>query len=461
MSAEQEVAELREEKQALCGQVAQLLEQVATLTQRLEQAQARIAALEATKTPPPSFVKASVPARPPKTRTKRAPEHNRGRRREAATRTVDHALSHCPDCGSALGGVHVGWTRQVIELPPPPPVEIIEHRMQRGWCSGCGKWCEATLDLRGQVLGQGRLGVGVAALVAHLRTALRLPVRAIQQYLADLHGLRVSVGELVDLLHRVAAHSAPTLRQIRERVRGRAVVNADETSWREAGRNGYIWGLVTPEGERYFAYEHSRAGAVINDLLGESFGGVLVTDFYGGYNDTPGGQHQRCWVHLLRDVRALAETAQVLSREGLETRAWTAAVTALWQRVRAASTSPPTDSAVREATYQTLLLEVQALGAQFLDQHGHPCRALSWRLWHFQGELLTCVRRPAVPADNNAAERAIRPLVIARKISGGTRSPRGSQTRMALTTLVATWRASGCDPLAEFRRLLQAPLPQV
>jgi transposase len=285
----------------------------------------------------------------------------------------------------------------------------------------------------------------------------------------------VSVGELVDLLHRVAAHGAPTLRQIREqirervreRVRGRAVVravvravgNADETSWREAGRTGSIWGLMTPEGERYFAYEPSRAGALIHDLVGERFGGVLVTACYGGYNDTPGGQHQRCWGHLLRDVRALAETAQVLSREGLETRAWTAAVTALWQRVRTASTSPPTDSAVRVATYQTLLLEVQALGAQFLDQHGHPCRALAWRLWHFQ--LLTCVRQPAVPADTNAAARAIRPLVIARQISGGTRSPRGSQTRMALTTLVATWRASGCDPLAEFRRLLQAPLPQV
>jgi hypothetical protein len=173
-------------------------------------------------------------------------------------------------------------------------------------------------------------------------------------------------------------------------------------------------------------------------------------------------------VHLLRDVRALAETAQcsagaaqVVSRERLETRIWAAAVTALWQRVRIASTSPPADPAAREATYQTLLVEVQALGAQFVEQVGHPCRALAWRLWHVQGEWLTCVRQPAVPADNNAAERALRPLVIARKISGGTRSPRGSQTRMALTTLVATCCASGGHPLAEFRRLLQAPLPQV
>jgi transposase len=343
--------------------------------------------------------------------------------------------------------------------------------VQRVWHVARGTWRAAAVERRGQVLGRSRLGVGIAALVAQLRTSLRLPLRAIQQYLREVHGLRVSVGELVDLLHRVAAQGAPTVAQIGARARARAVVHADETGWREAGRTGYVWTLATPEGERYLAYDPSRAGAVINRLLGEAFGGVLVSDFYAGYNDTPGGQHQRCWVHLLRDVHTLAQTAQTaqtsepagttVSRAGLETRAWTGAVLSLWSRVRAASTSPPADPAAREATAQALLLDLQALGAQLVEQVGHPCRALAWRLWHFQDELLTCVRHPAVPPDNHAAERALRPLGIARKISGGTRSPRGSRTRMALATLAATWRASGLAPLAEFRRLLQAPLPQI
>src|SRR5260221_3296154 len=115
----------------------------------------------------------------------------------------------------------------------------------------------------------------------------------------------------------------------------------------------------------------------------------------------------------------------------------------------------------RERKSQRLLGELQALGAQFVEQRGHPCRALAWRLWHFQDELLTCVRHPEVPPDNNAAERAIRPLVIARKISGGTRPPRGSPTRMRLANLFGTWTASGLHPLAECCRLLPSPLPQI
>jgi transposase len=265
-----------EQYAAVVAENAQLHAQLQAALGRIAALETRVAELEAKKTPPPSFVKANVPMRPARARTKRAAQHNHGRPRQEPTQYVDHPITHCPDCGNALGGVQMGRTRQVIEVPPPPPVQIVEHRVQRGWCSACRTWRAAKLDLREQVLGRGRLGVGVAALVAHLRTSLRL--RAIQRYLADLQSLRVSVGELVDLLDRVAAAGAPTVAQIRERVGRRAVVHADETSWREAGRNGYIWGLATPEGERYFAYAPSRAGAVINTLLGETFDGVLVTD---------------------------------------------------------------------------------------------------------------------------------------------------------------------------------------
>ena len=115
----------------------------------------------------------------------------------------------------------------------------------------------------------------------------------------------------------------------------------------------------------------------------------------------------------------------------------------------------------RKRAYGELVLLIRALGEQFAQAKGHPCQALAKRLLRHQDELFVFVLDPAVPADNNLAERSLRPWVIARKISGGTRSPVGSQTRMALSSLFQTWQARGLNPLHECFRLLQSPFPQL
>lgn len=463
------------ENAQLRTRVAQLEADQAVREQRLTHLEAALAhALErvseleqaaATKKEPPPFIKANVRERPSQPRKQRAPEHNRGRRREPPTRIVEHRPEQCTTCGGRLSGWTLARRRQVVEIPPPPPVEVTEHQLYRGWCSYCRRWCTARADLRGQVLGRGRLGVGVASLVAHLRIGLRLPLRAIQGYLADVHGLRVSVGELVDLLRRVAVAGQGTYEHLRAQVRTSPVVHADETGWREQGRNGYVWHAGTPAGVRYFEYHHSRAGAVINALLGEDFTGVVVSDFYAAYNDTPGGQHQRCWVHLLRDLHAL----KLAHPDQPEVLAWAQAAKRLYQQAQAAARwlraaavpgRPPPAPPVRQALYERLVAAAARLGAQFAQVPGHPCHALAQRLLRHQGELFTFVRRDDVPADNNAAERGVRPVVVGRKISGGTRSRPGSHTRMVLTSLFETWRAQGSHPLVTCRQLLQGHLPQ-
>jgi hypothetical protein len=131
--------------------------------------------------------------------------------------------------------------------------------------------------------------------------------------------------------------------------------------------------------------------------------------------------------------------------------------------VHAAAISPP---AALTASQQVQVAaqprdEVAAPQATFAARRDHPCRALTWWLWPFQRDLLTCVLQPEVPADNNLAERTIPPQVIARKISGGMRSPRGSETHMCLASPAAS--ASACDlsPLAEFCYLLQYASSQI
>jgi transposase len=88
---------------------------------------------------------------------------------------------------------------------------------------------------------------------------------------------------------------------------------------------------------------------------------------------------------------------------------------------------------------------------------GHPCWALAKRLLRHQEELFLFVLVPDLPADNNLAERSIRPLVIMRKISGGSRSDEGSKTRLTLASLLATWQARHLNPFVECLAALQHP----
>jgi hypothetical protein len=183
---------------SLEDQLKRALKRVQLLEEQLAAAQKRIEELEKQKTPP-AFVKANVNKQATaekQPRKKQAAQHNHGRRREAPTRIVEHNIVWCPVCTSRLGGVSAARRRQVIEIPPPPPVEVTEHVVYHGWCSQCQHWREAPLDVSAQVLGQGRLGVKITSLIAYLRTVMRLPIRQIQAYLATLHGLEISSGEI-------------------------------------------------------------------------------------------------------------------------------------------------------------------------------------------------------------------------------------------------------------------------
>src|SRR4249919_1261156 len=132
---------------------------------------------------------------------------------------------------------------------------------------------------------------------------MRLPIRQIQTYLLTLHGVTISIGEIVELLHRIKAQMQPQLDALKTEIRASPAIQADETGWREDGENGYIWSVSTPS-VRYYEYHHYRAGEVVKQLIGEDFEGVLGSDFYAGYNIHQ-GLHQRCWVHYLRDVHEL------------------------------------------------------------------------------------------------------------------------------------------------------------
>ncbi len=393
----------------------------------------------------------SARARPKKPRKKRA--HGFSRLRGVPTRRVVHAVDRCPDCAAPLAGGSVKWTREVIELQAVP-AEIIEHVYIERRCIRCGRRVVPPATAVGVVAGRQRLGVELITLLVVLRQVGRLPIRTIQWYLQTFHQLHLSVGSIVAAVDRVAYRAEPLVAQIRERVPASPAVHADETHWRENGASGFIWTFCT-QTERYFV-RRDRTKSVVDEVLGNSsetdaFSGVLCTDFYAAYHHYP-GLKQRCWAHVLRAMHELKEEYP----DNAELQRWAAQVHGLYARAKRFKPAKETERARAKERFEQRLL---ALCQPFATDQQAPQRRLCARLQRHLQELFVFVLDPQVPADNNAAERSLRPLVISRKISGGSRSPAGSSARMTLASLFGTWAASGLDPYSACRRLLLSPLP--
>lgn len=449
------VAELEQESVGLRQQVNVLGQQVVELKAQLALAEERIVELEQTKKGPPSFIKPNKPKRegPKAPRRKRATGRNHGRPRSAAvTRREEHHVERCPECSGKLCKEREAWRREVVDVPPPQLVEVVEHVVYKGFCQRCAAWRYAEPYVPGTTVGRRRFGVRLMALVGYLSEELRMPVRVMQEYLATLHGLRISTGALEELRNGLAKHLKPQEEALQAEVRRSAIVHADETGWREDGRNGYAWVFSTPgeQGLRYYVYDRSRGQQVVETFLGDEFQGVLGSDFYGAYN-VYRGRHQRCWAHLLRDVHQLKEEHP----EDESVQEWTQALRGLYDRGKAYVEAGAGCQEEREKLYVTLWSEAEQLGLRYARAE-HPCRALSKRVLRHLDELFQFVLVAGLAADNNLAERSLRPLVVVRKISGGTRSPQGSRTRMTLATIFGTLHARGLNPYTECLALIRA-----
>lgn len=429
----------------------QLLQRAAELEERVRALEEELGRLR--KDPPsgtaravPSFVK---PSKPPKSekppRKKRA--HGYARRREEPTERMDHKPDSCPDCGRRLDGGTLHHVRQVIELPPVQ-VRIVEHRIFSRWCGVCQKRVIARPDLSGEVVGRHRMGVGVMSLIAYLRGVARMPKRTIQAFLASFVGLRLSAGEITEILHRVAKAGSDIYTGLKKQIRGSPSVHADETPWREDGLNGYLWSFSTRR-VRYFTIRRTRAHTVPEEVLGEGYQGVIISDFYSGYSYHL-GEHQRCWVHFLRDLRAVGED-YALDPAVVD---WTQRVIALYREARDFQSDRRQERVLARFRFQDALTQ---LGEEYVSQDV-PHRTLAQRCIRFASELFTFVEYPDVASHNNAAERAVRPSVIARKISGGTRSENGSKTAAILMSLFGTWSLQKLDPFATCQQMLTGQL---
>lgn len=348
-------------------------------------------------------------------------------------RTKRVFFHHCPNCGNPLERTDSIDTHTVEDIPAlnQNSTIVTKYESERQWCSHCGKEVAA---IPFEVIPHSRLGIFLVIQILIWKYACRMPVGIIVSTLDQTYGLNLTTGAVVDILKRVKEWFGTEYQNLLKIIRGSPVKHADETGWRIKGLNSYLWAFLTKD-TCYYTIEETRGGGVAKAALGDcSRDDVLVRDDYSGYKNLPLNQ-QACWVHLLRVAKELVKTEESSQQMKLlyQELCWLFATLAIVINL-------PFNQGERMLMYQVC----SSLFDTIIKEPNTPSdvRAIQTRLNNQQkanhNNYLTALLYDGVPLDNNLAERGVRPAVIVRKISGGSRSNLGAETFAVNMSIIQT-----------------------
>ena len=370
--------------------------------------------------------------------------------RRPAPRRIDarkvHRLDRCPCCGGRLQRCHRKRTRTVEDILEDLQTVVTEHTVHRDYCPACRTHVEPVVA---DALPNAAVGHRTMALSAWLHYGVGVSISQVRELLGGQFQTRLSAGGLVAAWRRLATILEPWYVQLAEQAKASAVLHADETGWRMNGRTWWLWCFAN-RACCYYLIDPSRGRPALERFFAEAFDGVLITDFWPAYNAFA-TERQCCLVHLLRELekvdehntsaewRAFAKRLRRLLRDGI--------------RLRKRADFSPQRCASRIVRIDRRLVALSE--ATYADA---DAARVAKRLRRHTDELFTFLDYPAVPFDNNLAERMIRPAVILRKISQSNRSEKGAATQAVLMSVYRTLKLRSHDPLATITSALRTYL---
>lgn len=440
----QTIEQLQEENRRLQERIEQLENENRRLREQLEQAQAAAARQAApfrrdeNKKIPPEQHKppGQKPGHPGCCR--REPDH--------IDETIEMPLDNCPKC---LGPVkNIQRIEQIIEEIPPVRPWVVKLITYRGECNCCG--VVGTHHPLQTSYGQGaakvQLGPRALALSACLNKVHGLTMRKTCRVLYDLCGLCITAGGLSQALSRVASRVNWIYEQLISDIRGSPAVFADETSW-WVGEPGYWLWVFTTAKRTVYRVEHSRGSVVVRDILGDDFDGMLVSDCLSSYDPADYDKH-KCIAHHLRAISKAMKYPH--TNEHTYLLAWRSffhGVIALYNLREYLSGEDFVGKRKLMEDWRDKLLN------ELVSQPGDV--SARNRLLKQRKHLLGCLYEPAAEPTNNRAERALRPAVIARKVSCGNKTERGRDCWEILSSIGATCQ----QQMVDFVEYLSSHLP--
>jgi transposase len=336
----------------------------------------------------------------------------------------------CPCCNAWL--LEIEDHERVVEDIIPARVVVKCYHTRSGFCPCCKKRVEsrALEQPPAANIPHGQLGVNALATAMVLRIVYRLPFRQISGVFAQLPELSVSPGAIARQVQRVAEWFDQDYEKLLLQMRCAPIVYADETGWRVDGRNGQLWTITSPDKTLYHV-DKSRGSKVIAGLLGKAFGGTLVSDFYSAYSKMD-CKKQKCLAHLLRELKESAEKSPAFAAGSF----FGDCKRLIKRMLRLKRQWEKLEDKEYDARVRRFESQLQQLASGQYDEPN--AKRLAKRLLKHQGELTAFLWDKDLDATNNAAERALRPAVVMRKISGGSRSKNGAKAWATLASLIKT-----------------------
>lgn len=327
---------------------------------------------------------------------------------------------HCPHChGRHLVDVTAD-ERSVIESVPLKAEKIL-YRLNGKLCLDCHKVVRAKPP---SVMPKALYGNQLVTNVADMHYVHGSPMGRIEAQIG------ISYAAMVQMLHRLARVFEPVVDRLIQDYRRSPVKHADESGWRTDGSNGYVW-LFATNRLSIFTFRDTRSSSVPAAILGKKrLPGTLVVDRYKGYNKAPCALHY-CYAHLLRNLEDIEKEFP----ESQEVRTFVATVAPMLSLAMGLRNQPISDATFyrRAAKLAKDLRASMRMPAQHLG-----IRAYQDIFIDNEKRLYRWAKDRRVPADNNLAERDLRPTVIARKVSFGSQSEAGAKTRGVMTTVMVT-----------------------
>ena len=434
----------------------ELMALVIELAERLERLEAEVGQLKRPPTnshnssqPPSRDQKADRPK--PKRRRHRGAKagHAKAERplTDSPARVIEAHPSACTVCGQDLQALKPQRTirRQITELPVIEPV-VIETQQHEVTCPTCGHTQAGRLPLGLEA--ERHFGPRLEATVTYLQHQQHLSYERAQAALAELFGVGLSEGGQACIAERAGQAAQALTGALRDEIRRSAVVNSDETGARVDGRTWWEW--VFRGGTAVLhVIRPSRAVDVIEEVMGPAQVGTWVCDCWGPQLNAPAERFQLCLAHQIRNLQGLIDRAPRLQ--------WARELQALF---REAIHLAKRREMLAARGFARRVTELERRLDRLLARpvNTPAARALVKRYRKHRAHLLVFLHDPQVPHHNNDAERALRPSVIHRKVTGGFRSAWGAHAYAALASVIATAKLRGQSVFATLVALMGPPV---